>query len=142
MCKNAVYYFCSIAGENMTKNAEYILNIINNSTEHLTAEQIYLCLKERNKTVVLATVYNNLAFLYKQGFIRKISVEGYPDYYDRVKRHEHLVCKQCGKLSDIILEDLTEKIQKQVDVLVLSYDLKVNYICDECAKKENRGNRE
>lgn len=61
----------------MTKNAQYILGIISGFEEHLTAEQIYLYLKEINKTVVLDTVYNNLSFLYKQGLIRKISVEGY-----------------------------------------------------------------
>ncbi|MDD7641816.1 MAG: transcriptional repressor, partial [bacterium] len=40
----------------MTKNARYILEIINNSTEHLTAEQIYLRLREKNEKAVLATV--------------------------------------------------------------------------------------
>ena len=36
----------------MTKNAEYILEIINHSNEHLSAEQIYLRLKERNQGAV------------------------------------------------------------------------------------------
>ena len=120
----------------MTKNAEYILEIINSSNSHLTAEQIYLRLKKKNKTVVQDTVYNNLSALYQKGLIRKISVEGYPDRYDRTLRHEHLVCRKCGKLSDIVLEDLTAVLQKQVDIPMLSYDLKINYICDECLKQE------
>ncbi len=120
----------------MTKNAEYILDIINNSDSHLTAEQIYFRLKEKNKTVVQATVYNNLSSLYQKGLIRKISVEGYPDRYDRPSRHEHLVCRKCGKLSDIVLEDLTDLLQKQINIPMLSYDLKINYICDECLKQE------
>lgn len=120
----------------MTKNAEYILEIINSSNSHLTAEQIYLRLKKKNKTVVQATVYNNLSALYQKGLIRKISVEGYPDRYDRTLRHEYLVCRKCGKLSDIVLEDLTAVLQKQVDIPMLSYDLKINYICDECLKQE------
>ena len=99
----------------MTKNAKYILEIINDSENHLTAEQIFLLLKEKNKKAVIATVYNNLSFLYKEGFIRKVSVEGYPDRYDKMKQHDHLVCRRCGKLEDITLEDLTEKIQKQID---------------------------
>ena len=33
----------------MTKNAKYILEIINDSENHLTAEQIFLLLKEKNK---------------------------------------------------------------------------------------------
>ena len=120
----------------MTKNAAYILEIINHSDSHLTAEQIHLQLKENHKSVAQATVYNNLSALCQQGLIRKISVEGYPDRYDRIRRHDHLVCRKCGKLSDVMLEDLTEQIQKQVSVPMLSYDLKVNYICDECLQKE------
>lgn len=120
----------------MTKNAENILEIINHSNAHLSAEQIYLCLMERKQGVALATVYNNLAFLYRQGLIRKISVEGYPDRYDKMKRHDHLVCRCCGKLSDILLEDLTQRLQKQVGIPILSYDLKINYICEECLSKK------
>ena len=125
----------------MTKNARYILEIINNSPEHLTAEQIYLRLREKNEQAVLATVYNNLSSLYEQGLIRKVCVEGRPDRYDKPLRHDHLVCKKCGKLSDITLEDLTEKLQKQIGVPMISYDLKINYICTECLKKENGGDK-
>lgn len=120
----------------MTKNARYILEIINNSTDHLTAEQIYLRLREKNEKAVLATVYNNLASLYEQNLIRKVCVEGYPDRYDKTVRHDHLVCKKCGKLSDITLEDLAEKLQKQIGVPMISYDLKINHICTECLAKE------
>ena len=40
----------------MTKNAEYILEIINNSKNHPTAEQIFLLMKEKNEKAVIATV--------------------------------------------------------------------------------------
>lgn len=122
----------------MTKNAEIILDIINSSSEHLSSEQIYLRLREKNQKTALATVYNNLSVLYRQGLIRKISVEGYPDRYDKMKRHDHLVCRCCGKLSDILLDDLTQKLQEQVKVQVRSYDLKINYICEECLKKSEK----
>ena len=80
-------------------------------------------------------IRDSLSSLYQQGMIRKISVEGHPDRYDKMRRHDHLVCRNCGKLSDILLEDLTEQIQKQVSIPMISYDLKVNYICDECRQK-------
>lgn len=121
----------------MTKNAEQILKIINSSNEHLSAEQIFFRLKENNQGVVLATVYNNLASLYKQGLIRKISVEGYPDRYDNIQKHDHLLCAKCGKLSDILLDDLTQQLQKQVNITLCSYDLKINYICEDCKKRDS-----
>lgn len=118
----------------MTRYAKMILDIINNSSDHLTAEQIYLILKNKNEKVVLATVYNNLAVLYKEGLIRKVLVEGSTDHYDRVKRHDHLVCKNCGKIMDITLDDLTATLQKQLGFNIDSYDLRVNYFCEDCRK--------
>ena len=116
----------------MTTNAELILNIINTSDDHLTAEQIYLKLKERSSKTVLATVYNNLKTLHENELIRKVSVEGCPDRYDKVTKHDHLVFKQCGHLTDIILDDLTKKLEQEIGEAILSYDLKVSYICPAC----------
>lgn len=58
-----------------------------------------------------------------------------PDRYDRLERHDHLVCRRCGRLLDVDLADLTQQLQKQVDVPILSYDLKLIYICDDCQKQ-------
>jgi len=123
----------------MTKYAQQILDIINTSSDHLTAEMIYLRLKASNSKVVLATVYNNLNLLYEQDMVRKVYVEGYPDRYDKIVKHDHLVCKKCGALSDIRLSDLTAQLQAQIPEEIISYDLKINYICPSCrsnAEKE------
>lgn len=78
-----------------------------------------------------------MSYLCEQGLIRKISVDGYSDRYDKIEKHDHLICKKCGKISDIMLEDLTSKLQNQTDISILSYELKLNYICDECLDNEN-----
>lgn len=122
----------------MTTNSELILNIINTSDDHLTAEQIYLKLKESSSKIVLATVYNNLNSLYENKLIRKVSVEGRPDRYDKIIKHDHLVCKQCGRLTDITLKDLTVKLEKEIGEEILSYDLKVSHICPVCRGTEKK----
>jgi len=116
----------------MTTNSELILNVINISEDHLTAEQIFLKLKETSTKIALATVYNNLNALYENNLIRKVVVEGYPDRYDKIVRHDHLVCKQCGRLTDIMLKDLTIKLKEESGEDIFSYDLKVSYICPSC----------
>ena len=118
----------------MTRNARLILDIIDNSSEHLTAEQIHRALRADGNRMALATVYNNLAALYSEGQIRKVCVEGYPDRYDKMTRHDHLVCRVCGKLSDVHFKDLTELLQSQTDEELLSYDLQVSYICPACRR--------
>ncbi len=121
----------------MKENAKCILDIINTSNSHMTAEEIYLEMKKRSHKVVLATVYNNLHSLHEKGLIQKVTVEGSPDRYDRMERHDHLVCKRCGALTDIYLEDITESLKDQLNQDFISYDLRVNYICEDCRNQEN-----
>ena len=60
----------------MTKYAKKILEIVEASRDHLTAEQVFMQLRETYPTVVLATVYNNLNRLWEENRIRKVSLEG------------------------------------------------------------------
>jgi len=116
----------------MTKYAKEILDIINASSDHLTAEEIFLKLKKKNSKVVLATIYNNLNTLVKNGAIRQIAISGGSDRYDKTVRHDHMICAKCGKISDFTFNDLTKKITEQSGHKILSYDLKISYICDDC----------
>ena len=120
----------------VTEYGKKILEIVENSRSHMTAEQIFEQLRQSCPQVVLATVYNNLNRLWKEGRIRKVSVEGSPDRYDRILRHDHLVCKRCGRLLDIDLGDLTAQLERQVGFSILAYDLKLLYLCEECRKDQ------
>ncbi len=122
----------------MTKNARLILEMIEHSHDHPTAEQIYLTLKEQNAKIALATVYNNLNALYAAGRIRKLSVEGQADRYDKAHRHDHLICDGCGRLADIALEDLTARFQQAVPGDILSYDLSIHYLCPDCRTRAHQ----
>lgn len=118
----------------MTKYASKILEIVENSHSHLTAEQIFDELRNTYPQVVLATVYNNLNRLWEEERIRKVSVDGAADRFDRIQRHDHLVCKKCGKLLDVNLTDLTDMLERQVGIPILAYDLKLIYMCEDCRK--------
>lgn len=118
----------------MTKYASKILEIVENSHSHLTAEQIFDELRKTYPQVVLATVYNNLNRLWEEERIRKVSVDGAADRFDRIQRHDHLVCKKCGKLLDVNLTDLTDMLERQVGIPILAYDLKLIYMCEDCRK--------
>ena len=119
----------------MTKYGKKILEIVSSSGSHMTAEEIFDALRQTYPSVVLATVYNNLNRLCQEDLTRKVSVEGMPDRYDRTLRHDHLVCKQCGRLLDIDLGDLTAQLEQKAGISILSYDLKLMYLCEDCRKK-------
>ena len=118
----------------MTKYEKQIYDIVNTSYEHLTAEQIYVELQKIYPAVSRATIYNNLNKLCDLGLIRRVSLEDSPDRYDRIKKHDHIVCQKCGRISDISFEDLTQTLEKQFGENFLYYDLKVFYLCPDCRK--------
>ena len=124
----------------MTKYEKEIYTVIHQSNEHLTAEGIFGEVRKRYPGVVLATIYNNINKLWEAGLIRKITMEGSPDRYDGTRRHDHLICKHCGKLGDILFQDLTGSLKTSIGEDILYYDLKVFYVCPECRKiKINKG---
>lgn len=103
----------------------------------MTADQIYLLMKADFPRMALATVYNNLKSLCEEQKIRKITLEGQPDRYERSVRHDHLVCRRCGGLSDITLRDLTETLRSQTGLEDFTYDLRINYLCQACRSAAN-----
>ena len=122
----------------MTKYEKKIFEIVNASRDHLTAEQVLAALREEYPAVSQATVYNNLKKLTSDGLLRKLTLADSPDRYDRIQRHDHLVCQRCGRLADMSFEDMTEALSAQLSCDILSYDLKVSYVCPECrAAAEN-----
>ena len=120
----------------MTKYEQTIYQLIQRSAGHLTAEQVHAALGAEGCSASLATVYNNLNRLCAAGLIRRISLEGSPDRYDRTERHDHLVCRRCGRLTDIRFADLTDALTRQLGEEFLSYDLKVYHLCPDCRRKE------
>ena len=122
----------------MTKYAEDIYGYILETRSHPTAEQIFLALKQKNPKISQATVYNNLNALVKAGRLIRLSEAGCPDRYDNTSRHDHLICSRCGKITDICLRDLTEPIENKLGQKILSYDLRIRYICPACREQEEK----
>ena len=115
----------------MARYKSMILDMINASREHLTAEQVYLKLKSMEPGVVQATVYNNLNRLCEEGKIIRLNMDG-ADRYDRKVRHDHLICRCCGGITDIVLPDLTAMIEEKAGAACESYDLRVTWVCPGC----------
>ena len=120
----------------MTKYERAIYDIVRMSREHLTVHQIFGRQKTDHPKVGLETVYNNLNNMWESGLVRKVSAEGMPDRYDIPQKHDHLVCKRCGKILDVSFEDLTAPLRSQLGQDFLFYDLKVYYLCPECRERE------
>ncbi len=116
----------------MTKNGNIILNLIEEVTCHPTAEDVYQLLHDRQQSMSMATVYNNLNNLSMEGRIRKISIPGHPEHYDKLKPHDHLICSKCGKIEDLFLKNRKRELEKEAGTDIASYDLQLFHLCKLC----------
>lgn len=119
----------------MSKYSDMILNIVLREGCHPTAEQVFMEMKQQAPGIAQASVYNNLNSLERQGLIIRLPGVGGPDRFDWTRRHDHAFCVGCGELCDVEMRDITPDIEKSFGQPVISYVLRINYLCENCRKK-------
>lgn len=120
----------------MTKLNQQILDMLNNSSGHLTAEDTFLLAKKKKIKVSMASIYRILNKLYDEGLINKVTIPGQVDIFDKTKgSHEHLLCDKCGKVLDINIKNIKGYLEKNTNEKIDKYDLCIHYTCAECRKK-------
>ena len=116
-----------------TRQRILILNIVKNTNDHLSADEIYTLARDKMPGIALATVYNNLNNLYNTGQIGKVKIPDSADPYDHSPiLHDHLICSKCKSVKDVVIPDFLEHLKKTVGEDIKSYDLNLQYICDKC----------
>ncbi|TAN06391.1 MAG: ferric iron uptake transcriptional regulator [Rhodanobacteraceae bacterium] len=92
-----------------------VLEILENSHEHLTAENIYKMLLEESEDIGLATVYRVLTQFEAAGLAIKHNFEGGQAVYelDRGQHHDHMIDVTTGKVIEFVNEEI-EKLQREI----------------------------
>ncbi|BBN98990.1 Fur family transcriptional regulator [Sporolactobacillus terrae] len=127
--------------------------LLENEQDHLSAEDVYLLVKEKAPEIGLATVYRTLELLTELKIVDKINFGDGVARYDLRREgashfHHHLVCVECGSV-DEIQEDLLSEVEKVVErkwhFKVKDHRLTFHGICHRCLEKheeESRLNKE
>ena len=77
-----------------------------NTTEHPTADTVYLHIREAFPNISLGTVYRNLNLLADTGEAIKISTPDGGDRFDgRTDLHYHVICRDCKRVYDLELDE-------------------------------------
>ena len=105
------------AGLKLTIQRMAILEYLENTDEHPSAEMVYENIKKRFPSITLSTVYNTLETFVKHNIINKVSTtDGKARYDGRIEKHFHFFDKKTGKIIDIQddrLKDLIEEYFSQ-----------------------------
>lgn len=89
-------------GLRYSRPREAILAFFSERDRHVSAEDLYLALKERGEGLSLSTVYLNLNVLNDAGVLREfLGGEGQKLYDSNVSPHYHLICQETGRVLDV-----------------------------------------
>ena len=79
-----------------------ILGYLSEQDRHVSAETLYLALKQRGEDLSLSTVYLNLGVLADAGLVREFSgANGEALYDSNPSEHYHVICPETGEVRDV-----------------------------------------
>lgn len=85
----------------LTPHRREVFEVLQGSTDHPTATDIFTRVKDRTPGISLATVYNCLEHLSTAGLIKQVHLErGQSRYCANLHEHVHFYCENCGKVTD------------------------------------------
>ena len=121
-----------------SRQRERILELLQSTGRHPTADWLYQQLKEEFPNLSLGTVYRNLTILLEQELIRKIDFGSTFDRFDaNIGPHYHFICKRCGSIIDLELpidESLNERVNRATPFAVENHRIEFFGLCDRCRK--------
>ena len=120
--------------------------LLEHEEDHLSADDVYLLVKEKSPEIGLATVYRTLELLTELKIVDKINFGDGVSRYDLRQEgaahfHHHLVCMECGSVDEIqedLLEDVEEIVEKQWNFKIKDHRLTFHGICHRCQDKEDK----
>jgi len=134
-------------GYRITVPRQAILNVLSNTTEHLSAEEIYLKVHKIHPSIGLTTVYRTLELLIKTGIVFKFDFGDGRARYELsenpkgIGHHHHLVCTGCSRIidyTDFINEEIellkrTEKeLSKKYKFKITNHMIQFYGLCEKC----------
>jgi len=116
-----------------------ILEYLRSVHTHPTAETVYKNVKKKIPTITLATVYRNLNVLAENFKILRLEINKEYHYDGDIRKHQHCVCRKCGKIIDIFREDIDEYALENIDKEKFNaQNVQVTYYgtCKKCGGKQ------
>jgi len=124
-------------GYRVTPQREMVIETIAHSGCHMTAEEVFETVRARVRAVNIATVYRALDLLVEEGLASRADLGGGRVVYATLRHgpHVHLVCRQCGRVTDAEVasfEPLFEHILEQYGFSCSPQHFAIYGLCSGC----------
>jgi len=128
-------------GYKLTPQREATVRVLlENEEDHLSAEDVFMLVKDKAPEIGLATVYRTLELLSDLHVLEKMNFGDGVARYDLRNdsshhHHHHLICTQCGSVDEIMedwLTELEDRLEREFGFAVLDHRLDFQGICRRC----------
>ncbi|MBD2131815.1 MAG: Fur family transcriptional regulator [Sphaerospermopsis kisseleviana] len=117
---------CQILGMRVSRQRRFILELLWQAKEHLSAREIYDRLNQQGKEIGHTSVYQNLEALSSQGIIECIEHCDGRLYGNVTDAHSHVNCLDTNQILDVhieIPEELIQQVEAQTGVKISGYTI-------------------
>lgn len=115
---------CQTMGMRLSRQRRFILELLWQAREHLSAREIYDRLNQQGKAIGHTSVYQNLEALSSSEIIECIERSEGRLYGNVSDSHSHVNCLDTKQILDVHVElpkDLIEQIEQQTGVRIADY---------------------
>ena len=128
-------------GLKMTPQRRAILDVFLEQKGHLTSEELYTRLKERDPSIGQATVYRTLKLLSESGLAKEVDFGDGAARYELMygeDHHDHILCEACGMTLEVVdpdIERLQEQLAERHGFVLTGHKMYLFGVCADCRAK-------
>ena len=134
--------FIELKGLRPPQQRDSIAEEVFSKNDHFTAEELFERVRRNNTGISRATVYRTLSLLGEAGLLKEIDLGEQettydPNFHDKPS-HNHLVCKDCGKVlefEDSGIDTLNDCVARRLGFRPLEHSLKIEASCEQLRLK-------
>jgi Fur family ferric uptake transcriptional regulator len=120
-----------------TAQRDAIVEVFLDGVGHVSVEELYGRVRQRNPGIGYATVYRTMKLLTECGVADERHFRNGEARYEIAEKdhHDHLICERCGKIVEFNSEELErqqERIARFLGFVVSRHRMELYGICTDC----------
>ena len=126
----------------VTQQREAVAEVVFDSEEHLSVDDLERRLRERGDRIGKATIYRTLDLLVKSRLVEEHDFgEGFKRYEHRLSRqpiHEHLICLECGTVIEFESPEIhrvERRVREEYGFVPARHRVEIYGLCRECKEQ-------
>src|SRR5438045_744077 len=131
-------------GLKRTAQRYLILDVFLRTEDHVSGEDLYQLVREKDTAVGQTTVYRTLRLLTDAGLAREVRFgDGRAHYEHNYKHqhHDHMICSECGKIIEFYspeLEAIQDAMAAKYRFQLTEHLLRMIGICADCRREKKQ----